>query len=191
MTPGPDEIRNKEQGGTETEPFLSRWSRRKEEALRSPPEPAPKKTADPEAPAPELPPLDTLTPESDYRAFFHPKVDEDVRRAALKKLFSDPHFNVMDGLDVYIDDYSKTEPIPAAMLAGLRQAQNILQWAKEDDEKRAQDKLQQDKLHPHASAPALEPSAALSVPALGTEVAANVPDSVPAPTDGTDGRAKS
>jgi len=138
-----------------------------------------------------LPPLDTLTPESDYRAFFHPKVDEDVRRAALKKLFSDPHFNVMDGLDVYIDDYSKTEPIPAAMLAGLRQAQNILQWAKEDDEKRAQDKLQQDKLHPHASAPALEPSAALSIPALGTEVAVNVPDSVPAPAGGTDERAKS
>jgi len=138
-----------------------------------------------------LPPLDTLTPESDYRAFFHPKVDEDVRRAALKKLFSDPHFNVMDGLDVYIDDYSKTEPIPAAMLAGLRQAQNILQWAKEDDEKRAQDKLQQDKLEPQASAPALEPSAALSVPVLGSEVAANAPDSVPAPADGTDGRAKS
>ena len=66
-----------------------------------------------------------------------PKVGEDVRRAALKKLFSDPHFNVMDGLDVYIDDYSKTEPIPAAMLAGLRQAQNIFQWAKEDAEARA------------------------------------------------------
>ena len=86
---------------------------------------------DPKAPAPDLPPVDKLTIESDYRAFFHPKVGEDVRRAALKKLFSDPHFNVMDGLDVYIDDYSKTEPIPPAMLAGLRQAQKILAWAKE------------------------------------------------------------
>ena len=191
MTPGPDEIKNQEPEGTGTEPFLSRWSRRKEEALRSPPEPAPGKTVDPEAPAPELPPLDQLTPASDYRAFFHPKVNEDVRRAALKKLFSDPHFNVMDGLDVYIDDYSKTEPIPAAMLAGLRQAQNILQWAKEDDEKRAQDKLEQDKLQPQATAPALEPSAALSVPVLGSEVAANAPDSVPAPAGGTDERAKS
>jgi len=53
-----------------------------------------------------------------------------VRRAALKKLFSDPRFNVMDGLDVYVDDYSKSEPIPPAMLAGLRQAQKILEWAK-------------------------------------------------------------
>jgi uncharacterized protein DUF3306 len=190
MTPRPDEIKTQEPEGTGTEPFLSRWSRRKEEALRSPPEPAPESTADPEGPAPELPPLDTLTPESDYRAFFHPKVNEDVRRAALKKLFSDPRFNVMDGLDVYIDDYSKSEPIPAAMLAGLRQAQNILQWAKEDGEKRAQDKLQQDKLQQQASAPALEPSAALSVPVPGSEVAVNAPDSVPAPTDGTDGPAK-
>jgi hypothetical protein len=83
-----------------------------------------------------LPPLEQLTIDSDYRAFFHPKVGEDVRRAALKKLFSDPRFNVMDGLDVYIDDYSRTEPIPPDMLAGLRQAQNILAWAKEDAEER-------------------------------------------------------
>ncbi len=81
-------------------------------------------------PPPELPPVEKLTFDSDYRAFFHPKVSEDTRRAALKKLFSDPRFNVMDGLDVYIDDYSKTEPIPPAMLAGLRQAQKILEWAK-------------------------------------------------------------
>jgi hypothetical protein len=83
-----------------------------------------------------LPPADKLTFDSDYRAFFHPKVDEDVRRAALKKLFSDPRFNVMDGLDVYIDDYSKTEPIPPAMLAGLRQAQKILEWAKGEEQEK-------------------------------------------------------
>jgi len=180
MTPGPDENKTQEQEGTEREPFLSRWSRRKEEALRSPPEPAPGKTVDPEAPAPELPPLDTLTPESDYRAFFHPKVDEDVRRAALKKLFSDPHFNVMDGLDVYIDDYSKSEPIPAAMLASLRQAQNILGWAKEDEEQRAQDELKQ-----KASAQAIEQPASQSAPE--SAVQADAPDAAPASPDGSGG----
>ena len=122
----------KEEKGQEQ--FLARWSRLKQEAQDYPPqEKAPEKAVDPKAPAPELPPLDKLTLDSDYRAFFHPKVDEDVRRAALKKLFSDPRFNVMDGLDVYIDDYSKTEPIPPAMLAGLRQAQKILEWAKGQD----------------------------------------------------------
>ena len=122
----------------EEEAFLSRWSRKKKEA-QPPPRPAAEKVIDPKAPAPDLPPLDKLTIESDYRAFFHPKVGEDVRRAALKKLFSDPHFNVMDGLDVYIDDYSKTEVIPPAMLAGLRQAQKILAWAKGDEETRAKE----------------------------------------------------
>ena len=132
-----------------------------------------------------MPPLDKLTPESDYRAFFHPKVNEDVRRAALKKLFSDPHFNIMDGLDVYIDDYSKTEPIPAAMLAGLKQAQNILKWAKEDAEEREKKKLQQEA----ASAQALE-SPALQ-PAPGAGIQANTPEAAPASPGGASGQSKS
>jgi len=123
-----------------SEPLLERWSRLKQETKDQPPreatEKGPDQAVDAKAPPPELPPVDKLTIDSDYRGFFHPKVDEDMRRAALKKLFSDPHFNVMDGLDVYIDDYSKSEPIPPAMLAGLRQAQNILKWAKEDEDKR-------------------------------------------------------
>ena len=116
--------------------FLSRWSRLKQEAKDQPPPKAADLPLDAKAPPPELPPLDKLTFDSDYRAFFHPKVDEDVRRAALKKLFSDQRFNVMDGLDVYIDDYSKSDPIPPAMLAGLRQAQKILEWAKGQDEEK-------------------------------------------------------
>ena len=124
----PEETPERESG----EAFLSRWSRRKEEAREAPP-PA-QQEPDPKAAAPELPPIESLTPDSDYRAFFHPKVNDDVRRAALKKLFGDPHFNVMDGLDVYIDDYSKSEPIPPEMLAGMKTAQDILRWAREDKE---------------------------------------------------------
>ena len=130
-SPGQPEVAKPENG----EGFVGRWSRLKREAREHPVE-KPSEVKDPQAPAPELPSPETLTFDSDYRQFFHPKVGEDVRRTALKKLFSDPRFNVMDGLDVYIDDYSKTEPIPAAMLAGLKQAQNILQWAKEDTEER-------------------------------------------------------
>ncbi len=119
--------------------FLSRWSRLKERARELPAaeaQPLPR-VVDPEAPPPELPPVDKLTIESDFSGFFHPKVDENLRRAALKKLFSDPRFNVMDGLDVYIDDYSKPDPLPATMLAGLRQAQRILQWAQESRDEAA------------------------------------------------------
>ena len=119
------------------EGFLGRWSRLKTEAREAPAAaPAPAPAVEDTEKAPELPRVETLSIESDFRGFFHPKVDEDVRRAALRKLFSDPHFNVMDGLDVYIDDYSKSDPIPAAMLASLKQAQRILDWAngKEDVE---------------------------------------------------------
>jgi hypothetical protein len=117
------------------EGFIGRWSRLKTEAREAPPvapEP-PQHIAESQEAPPELPPLEKLTFDSEFKGFFHPKVDEDVRRAALRKLFSDPHFNVMDGLDVYIDDYSKSDPIPAAMLASLKQAQRIIEWANEKD----------------------------------------------------------
>ncbi len=45
-----------------------------------------------------------------------------MKNAALKKLFGDPRFNVMDGLDVYIDDYSKPDPLPASMVRQMAQA---------------------------------------------------------------------
>ena len=64
--------------------------------------------------------------ESDYAQFFQPKVPEALRRAAVKKLFADPHFNIMDGLDTYIDDYSKPDPLPPEMLARLWHARDII-----------------------------------------------------------------
>ncbi|MGI9047756.1 MAG: DUF3306 domain-containing protein [Burkholderiales bacterium] len=69
-----------------------------------------------------LPPLDSLNIDSDYSPFLQPHVEESARRAGLRKLLRDPHFNVMDGLDVYIEDFGKADPMPAAMLADqLRQ----------------------------------------------------------------------
>jgi hypothetical protein len=156
------------------EPFLDRWSRKKAEATREPAPAARDKAGEDKKPVPELPPVDTLTPDSDFRAFFHPKVDEETRRAALKKLFSDPRFNIMDGLDVYIDDYSKSEPIPAAMLAGLRQAQNILQWAKEDAVERRDKELKQAAEQQELKTPVAQATTAQS--------RADIPDAVsPAP----------
>jgi hypothetical protein len=119
--------------------FLSRWSRRKAEARDGvptaetpapvepapPPVPAAPQAADP-APAEPLPTLADvaqLTRDSDFTRFVAPGVDTDVRNAALKKLFSDPQFNVMDGLDTYIDDYNKPDPLPLSMLRKMAQAQ--------------------------------------------------------------------
>jgi Protein of unknown function (DUF3306) len=76
-----------------------------------------------EAPLPSMDDVAKLTAESDYSVFTSPRVDPQVRNAALKKLFhADPHFNVMDGLDVYIDDYSKADPLPLSSLRLMQQA---------------------------------------------------------------------
>jgi hypothetical protein len=64
-----------------------------------------------------------LTKDSDFSVFAKPQVDPQVRNAALKKLFhAEPQFNVMDGLDVYIDDYNRPDPLPMSMLRQMQQA---------------------------------------------------------------------
>ncbi|MDA0225533.1 MAG: DUF3306 domain-containing protein [Proteobacteria bacterium] len=105
------------------DPFLSRWSRRKLESNRTP-APAPDATAD--SPAPDLPSLESLTPDSDFSGFMHRKVDDKLRRAALKTLFADPAFNVVDGLDDYADDYTKLEALAAGTAELLEHSKTTL-----------------------------------------------------------------
>lgn len=74
--------------------------------------------------APEPPPLTlddvkALTAESDFTRFAARDVSPEVKNAAMKKLFSDPRYNIQDGLDVYIGDYSQPDPMPEAMLRKL------------------------------------------------------------------------
>ena len=121
--------------------FLARWSRRKALArqgvtLPDPPAPAtaPEAAAPAEpalpaspAPAPEmaLPTMDdvdALAPGAEIGRFVAPGVDPGVRNAALKKLFADPHFNQMDGLDTYIEDFGRPDPLPAATLRRMVQS---------------------------------------------------------------------
>jgi hypothetical protein len=71
---------------------------------------------------PTMDDVKSLTKESDFSAFVAKDVDPSVQQAAMKTLFSDPHFNVMDGLDIYIDDYSKPDPLPPGMLEKMVQS---------------------------------------------------------------------
>ena len=119
--------------------FFGRWARRKTDALHGRPLDEPVPAAVPaavqSAPAPDTPPappadgpalaekaplsledVKLLNKDSDFKPFMAGDVGPEVRNAAMKKLFADPHFNVMDGLDIYIDDYSKPDPIPESML---------------------------------------------------------------------------
>lgn len=131
------------------EGFLRRWSRLKSTggepaapAPAPPPAPslpqavdaAPGAQAETARPLPTLDDVATLSFESDYSGFVAQGVDKAVQRLALKKLFSDPHFKVMDGLDIYIDDYNKASPLAADMLAQLRHADSALARVLDDEE---------------------------------------------------------
>jgi hypothetical protein len=113
----------------DNEKFLSRWARLKQQTRDEPAA----KPADATGPPPDLPPLETLDINSDFKGFLHPKVDAKLRQAALKKLFSDPRFNIMDGLDVYTGDYNTPDPIPPEMLQKLVWVQNMFASLKKDE----------------------------------------------------------
>lgn len=131
--------------------FLNRWSRLKSgeqlEPETKPTDPLKQELASsPEAKAPNNDTQDT-TPSAtledvekidrfapDFSAFMKPDVDPAVQQAAMKKMFSDPHFNIMDGLDIYIDDYSKPDPIPLEMLKRMVQSDMLNIFRKDDEE---------------------------------------------------------
>jgi hypothetical protein len=167
------------------EGFLKRWARRKTESrhgIEPAPEPAlehgdapgaepvldPQASAPASAPAPareaavetQAPPptmadVALLTPQSDFSAFVRPDVAAEVRRTALKKLFADPHFNTMDRLDMYMDDYNKPSPMSEAMLASLRHAKSVFRHLAEDEETAEEDAAE-------VPAEAAQPPAALA-----------------------------
>ena len=62
-------------------------------------------------------------------------VAPEVKNAAMKKLFADPHFNVMDRMDIYIDDYSQPDPLPLAMLRQMNGAKFLNLFEEEDKDK--------------------------------------------------------
>lgn len=87
--------------------------------------------------APTLADVAALSAQSDYSRFVAEGVTAEVKNAALKKLFTAPHFNIMDGLDTYIDDYGKPDPLPAGMLRKMAQSQLLGLFADEDRAKAA------------------------------------------------------
>lgn len=147
------------------EGFLSRWARRKAQVRSGTDTPAeapvravapadvegrPARAVAPMdsaasppalAPAAEPPALPTmedvarLTHSSDFASFVQPGIDPGVSNAAMKKLFSDPRYNVMDGLDTYIGDYNTPDPIPPSMLRQMNQAKFLGLFDDEDTDK--------------------------------------------------------
>ena len=107
------------------EPFLNRWARRKrvaraggdvdttvgESSVEEPPKgEAAEARAGEDSQAPELtdedmPCVDGIDKDTDMSGFFSPKVSQAVKKAALRKFFHSPIFNIVDGLDDYDEDF--------------------------------------------------------------------------------------
>ncbi len=155
-----------------SEGFLGRWSKRKagiepdsvEKKVEAPkelsPAPAVEKIEDE---APPLPTLDDVAKidrfDPDFSAFMKPDVDPAVQQAALKKMFTDPHFNIMDGLDIYIDDYSKPDPLPPGMLERMVQSDMLNLFSKSSEESAKEASPDSRKTEVQAANPELEANA--------------------------------
>ena len=145
-----------------SEGFFDRWSRRKQQvrAGELPEEPAlkpkdaqeagPATVAEAAGPHPGLPPegegdmpapapltledAQALGIDSDFKPFVAEGVAPEVKNAAFRKLFADPHFNEMDGLDTYVDDYSKPSPLPDSVLRQMASAKFLKLFDEEPEE---------------------------------------------------------
>ena len=133
-------------------PSDEQTARRADEVVAEPP------------PALSLDAVKALTPEADFSPFVSREVPPEVRNAAMRKLFADPKFNVMDGLDIYIDDYSKPDPLPPALARQLVSAQFMKLFDEPKDPK-----------DPSQAAQTTEPQAATEPPAAASEAEASAP----------------
>lgn len=132
--------------------FLSRWSKRKleareqekqtetlldqpkqlpEQAVALQPADVAKADNSPSADVPELPlpteaDLQAVEQGGDIKAFMVDKVSAELKNKAFKALFSRPEFNVMDGLDIYIDDYNKFTPLSQEDIGKMTLSKQLL-----------------------------------------------------------------
>jgi hypothetical protein len=182
----------------ENEGFLSRWSRRKRAVVEGrapaePPPPAPLE-AQPEAPPAEpedefdpasLPPIESLTIESDFKVFLHRKVPLELRSAALRRAWSlDPSIRDFIGPADYAWDYNAPDGVPGFALELGGDAMKLLSHALGLDAPAPKPDLAEPEATPAepaalAEAPPVETAPEPPVPAIAE--AMPEPEAVPEP----------
>jgi hypothetical protein len=149
-------------GDRDDEGFASRWSRLKQQSrVVAPPAPvaqavAPIESEDPavsEKKAPDaekpfdpstLPPVESLTKESDYSAFMRAEVPEDLRQKALRRLWaSDPVLSAPEILDMHNLDYNNVPTFPQGLRTLYRVGRGMLDAVEAEAEKQAEKEKQQ------------------------------------------------
>ncbi|EOD77345.1 hypothetical protein D515_03938 [Grimontia indica] len=140
-----------------TDSFLHRWSKRKQEQSTAedekPPETeqieddaelvvseATSESEDSELPPPSMDDVERLREGDSAAAFLAKGVSSQVKKAALRKLFLSDAYNVLDGMNDYDLDYSKTANLSAEVAETLRK------WTKEKLEEATEEKPEDEAL---------------------------------------------
>jgi hypothetical protein len=132
----------------EKEGFLQRWSRRKQEEHEPadtpvvPPLPSlPAQTQAPAAKADaegepldlsKLPPVESLTKESDFSVFMQQGVPADLRAQALRRLWATPEMAAPDLLDMHMWDYTGNDGIKPLVQPALQMLAEAAKKALDD-----------------------------------------------------------
>lgn len=134
-----------------SEGLLSRWSRRKLEAKRQPEadealaaeeerveaaviEEKPQAVEEPVLTDEDMPPIESLTEDSDYSVFMSPGVSDKLRNLALRKMFHVPAFNIRDGLDEYDEDYTTFEALGDIVTCDMKHQLEMLEKKKKEQQ---------------------------------------------------------
>ncbi|MGE5240209.1 MAG: DUF3306 domain-containing protein [Bacteroidota bacterium] len=166
------------------EGLLRRWSRRKAQERRETPRPATAKaeeTGATESSAPEnppdmplltdadMPPIESLDKNSDYRPFLSPGVSDALRTRALRRLFHSGPFNERCPLDSEFYDFRGEEPLGSVITHEMREEMERAAAALKEQARQALFEPDKPAAGPAASGPqpATNPTAAASPPEPG------------------------
>lgn len=91
----------------------------------------------------DMPPIESLSEDSDFSAFMSSGVSDKLRNMALRKMFHAPVFNIRDGLDEYDEDYTFFEPLGDIVTCDMKHQVEMLEKKRlEEAEAEAKAKLE-------------------------------------------------
>lgn len=132
---------------------------------------------EPEPPGDEdMPPLESIDESGSVAAFLSPRVSEGLRRAALRRLFRQPKYNVVDMLDDYAEDYSKPVALGSVVTADMR-------YRAEQAAKRIERKLKESLAEPNEARDGVAAADPENAPGPETEPNTETPASASSGTD--------
>ena len=93
----------------------------------------------------DMPSIESLKEGDDFSPFMSPGVSQELRKLALRKLFSAATFNVRDGLDDYDDDFRSFAALGDIITSDMKHQKEMWEKRKREEEERlAQQSMDED-----------------------------------------------